>query len=56
MTRKSVVLPAPLEPIRPVNSPGMMRKRTSSRIRRPESETPTPSTLRMGSAALGSGW
>ena len=45
MTRSSVVLPTPFDPIRPVNSPSRISKETSSRTRRPEKETPTPLDL-----------
>ena len=44
MTRSRVVLPAPLEPISPVNSPAPTAKLTWSRICRPPSDTLTPST------------
>jgi len=44
ITRNNVVLPAPLEPIRPVNSPAATVKVTPSRICRPPSATLTPST------------
>ena len=51
ITRSKVVLPAPLDPMRPVNSPAPTSKVTSSRIVRPPSTTPTCSTRSTGSAA-----
>ena len=55
ITRNSVVLPAPFEPIRPVNSPARIEKLTSSSTVRPPSRTVTPSTrsASRGSAAAG---
>ena len=55
ITRNKVVLPAPLEPISPVNSPARTLKLTSSRIWRPDSDTLTPST-RSISLARRAGW
>src|SRR5262245_16541338 len=49
MTRSSVVLPAPLEPIRPTNSLGLMLNRTSCRTSRPPGRALTPSTVSMSS-------
>ena len=46
MTRSSVVLPTPLDPMSPVNSPGRISKETSSSTRWPPKETDTPSTWR----------
>ncbi len=48
MTRNSVVLPAPLEPIRPVNSLGAMPKLTSRSTSFPVNRTDTRSTERTG--------
>ena len=42
--RRSVVLPAPFGPIRPVNSPGCTVSETSRKTSRPPSLTPTPSS------------
>ncbi len=51
MTLSRVVLPAPLEPISPANSPWRRLNPTSCRISRPESQTLTPSTVRTSSGA-----
>ena len=48
MTRRSVVLPTPLEPMSPVNSPLRISKETPSSTVRPEKETPMSSTSRTG--------
>ena len=55
ITRNSVVLPAPLEPISPVNSPGPIAKLTSSSTVRPPSRTLTPSTLSTSSGPVSAG-
>ena len=46
-----MVLPAPFEPISPVNSPAPTLKLTLSRTLRPDSDTLTPSTPRTSGAA-----
>src|SRR5262252_5763819 len=45
MTRSRVVLPAPLGPMRPVNSPSRIVNETSLSTWRPPSDTPMPSSL-----------
>ena len=50
-TRRSVVLPTPLDPMSPVNSPWRISNETLSRIFRPEKETPMSSTSRTGAGA-----
>ena len=48
MIRSNVVLPTPLDPMSPVNSPLWTSNETSSRMVRPEKEIPTLSTVRTG--------
>ncbi len=58
ITRSNVVLPAPFDPISPVNSPARTEKQTSCSTCRPANETLTPSTpssSRIGVAAGGRG-
>ena len=54
MTRSSVVLPAPLAPIRPVNSPARMSKSTPFKISRPPRLTYRSRTARTRSSARSS--
>ena len=54
MTRNSVVLPAPFDPINPTNSPGSTEM-TSARTSRPPRRTPRPSMERI-SASADDGW
>ena len=52
----SVVLPAPLGPIRPQMSPFFTSKLTPSSATMPPKRTVTPRTLSKGSARFGMGW
>ncbi len=55
MTRSSVVLPTPLDPISPVNSPGRISKETSSRTRPAPEGDPDPVDLEDRAGAIGAG-